>query len=551
MKTARQLPPVLTLVIWLSSAFSAAQNPSTYPGSKRAPTSAVRINSGKVRGLVVGDTKDVDAFKGIPYAAPPVGGLRWKPPQPVKPWEGVRDCFEFGPACPQVTPMILAAIPELAVGAPLGEDCLYLNVWTPAGHEGKTLPVLYWIHGGGFVVGAASQPLYDGEELSRLGCVVVSVNYRVGLFGFLAHPALSNESSNHISGNYGLLDQIEGLRWVHRNIGAFGGDPDRVTIFGESAGGISVLAMMVAPQARGLFHGAIAQSATAMDFAPLRGEAPQGRLTAEESGRRFISSCGLGDSPDVAQMRKLDAKRLLSVAPSEAAGGPGAALHFKPLLLPIGPAIDGHVLLEEPRQAFAAGHQNPVPLIIGNTQNEMSLFMLTTRMPADEASYLNILKQDFGDFAEPIAKAYPGHDPVEIRASAIQLATDLSFVSTTRFFARAAARQKTFRYQFSRGTKKGFLQLLGAHHGVEVAFVFQRPFGTDQEEKSISHAMGRYWLNFAASGDPNGTDLPTWPSYRTGEEAAVDFAHGISVLKDLRIQQLDLIEKVLQSRDKD
>ena len=212
----------------------------------------------------------MEVYKGIPYAAPPIGERRWKAPGPLEAWRGTRDCFEFGAACPQITLALFASLPELALRAPLSEDCLYLNVWTPARRKTEKLPVLYWIHGGGYIMGASSQSLYDGEELARLGCVVVSINYRVGLFGFLAHPSLSNESPDHVSGNYGLLDQVEGLRWVKRNIAAFGGDPDRVTIFGESAGGVSVLCLLVSPLSKGLFHGAIAQSIAGMDLARLR-----------------------------------------------------------------------------------------------------------------------------------------------------------------------------------------------------------------------------------------------------------------------------------------
>ena len=525
------------------------QDTASRPAAAGVRSPAIQIDSGGLRGLQVGGNNDVIAYKGIPYAAPPLGELRWKPPQPVEPWRGVRDCFEFGPAAPQVTPMLLASLPEMAVGAPLSEDCLYLNVWTPAHHIGNKLPVLYWIHGGGFVLGAASQPLYDGEPLARLGCVVVSVNYRLGLLGFLAHPALSEESPDHVSGNYGLLDQIEGLRWVHRNIAAFGGDPDRVAIFGESAGGISVLALMAAPGARGLFHAAIAQSATAMDFAPLRGAAPPGRETAEQFGRRFIAGCGLGETPDVSQMRRLDYRQLLKAAPSEVGAGPGAPLHLKPLALIIGPTVDGHVIPDAPERIFAAGREHPVPLMIGSTRDEMALFLLAARFPADEASYRQMLRNDFGDFAGQFFEAWPGRDPVQIRASAVQLATELSFASTARAFARAhaAAGQNTYRYQFSRSTRKGFLRLLGAHHGAEVAFVFQRPYGSDGQEKSISLCVGRYWVNFATTGDPNGDHLPNWPACHAQEDAMLEFADDIHVLKTYRNAQLDLLGQFLDS----
>ena len=534
---------VFGIVISLGQQPSAPNKPAA-----RTPTPDLRIDAGAIRGLVVGDKKDVHVYKGIPYAAPPVGERRWKAPEPVGAWQGVRDCFEFGAACPQKVAAIFSSIPDLAIRAPFSEDCLFLNVWTPAERKSEKLPVLYWIHGGGFVMGAASQPLYDGEELARLGCVVVSINYRLGLFGFLAHPALSQESTEKASGNYGLLDQIEGLRWVKRNISAFGGDPDHVAIFGESAGGMSVLCLMVAPQAKGLFHAAIAQSAAGMNLARLR-EAHSGQDTAESAGQRFIAACGVGASADAAPLRKIDAKSLVQSGPSEAP--PGGPLRLKPLSLMLGPIVDGHVIPDGPDALFGAGRQHGVPMIIGNTKHEMSLFLLGARMPADEAAYLKKLKEDFGDFAEPIAKAYPAADAKQFRSTIIQLTSDLSFVSETRRIARAhaAVGQKSFRYQFSRGTKRGFLQSLGAHHSSELSFLFQRPAGRDDEsEMRISRDMGHYWINFAATGDPNGKGVPAWPAYRTDTEETLDFGDEIKVLKDDRTNQLDVIEKVLQAK---
>jgi para-nitrobenzyl esterase len=536
----------VALAVGQAGSPASGERPAVASAAARTPTPELRIDSGALRGLVVGDKKDVHVYKGIPYAAPPVGERRWKPPQPVAAWPGVRDCFEFGAACPQTMPALLAAIPEMAINAPLSEDCLYLNVWTPADHKSEKLPVLYWIHGGGCVMGAASQPLYDGERLARLGCVVVSVNYRLGLLGFLAHPALSQESADKASGNYGLLDQIEGLRWVRRNIAAFGGDPERVTILGESAGGISVLCLLVAPQARGLFHGAVAQSATAMDLPRLR-EARPGQETAEQAGQRFIAACGLGASADARHLRQLGAATLVRSAPHEP--GLGGSVRLKPLSLPVGPVVDGHVIPDKPNLLFAAGRQHAVPLIVGNTRDEMSLFLLGARMPADEAAYRKQLEDDFGDLAGPVARAYPARDAGQIRAAVIRLTSDLSFASEARHIARthAAAGQKTFRYQFSRGSKWGFLQSLGAHHGAEVAFLFQRTMGHDDDDLRLSRTLGRYWIHFAATGNPNGPGLPAWPAYRAGAEEMVDFAEGVNVLKGDRNEQLDVIENVLRA----
>jgi para-nitrobenzyl esterase len=524
-----------------------AEGPSAREVAGRTPTPEVRIDSGALRGLVVGAGKDVHAYKGIPYAAPPVGENRWKPPQPVRSWSGVRDCIMFGAACPQKMPALLAAIPELAIHAPYSEDCLYLNVWTPARRSSAKLPVLYWIHGGGFVMGAASEPLYDGEGLARLGCVVVSINYRLGLFGFLAHPALSREADTKVSGNYGLLDQIEGLRWVQRNIAAFGGDPEHVTIFGESAGGISVLCLMVAPQARGLLHGAVAQSATAMDL-PLLREVRPGEEPAEQAGQRMIAACGLDPSADARQLRQLSADALVRAAPTE--DTPGAPLRLKPLSLRLGPIVDGQVIPDKPNHLFAAGREHAVPMIVGNTRDEMALLLLGTKMPADVAAYHKQLKDEFGDLAEAIAQAYPARNAGEVRPAVIQLTSDLSFVRETRIIARthAAAGNKTFRYQFSRGIKRGFLQGLGAHHGAELPFLFQRSTGqADASDVDMARTLGRYWIHFAAAGDPNDAGLPPWPAYRAGTEEMVKFGAGVHVLSGYRNEQLDLIERALQT----
>jgi para-nitrobenzyl esterase len=531
------------VVLLTAQAEGSKQDSATKPAAARTPTAELHIDSGVLRGLVGGEKKDIYVYKGIPYAAPPVGERRWKPPQPVSGWQGVRDCFDYGAACPQKTSALLGMVPELAIRAPSSEDCLFLNVWTPAERQPQKLPVLYWIHGGGFVMGAASQPLYDGEELARLGCVVVSINYRLGLFGFLAHPALSQEANDKVSGNYGLLDQIEGLRWVQRNIAAFGGDPEHVTIFGESAGGMSVLCLMAAAQAKGLFQGAIAQSAV-MKPARLHAASP-GQETAEDAGRQFMAACGLDAAANARQMRQLDVEALVRAGPAEAR--PGEPVKFRPMPLLVGPIVDGQVIPDDPNILFAAGRQHAVPMIVGNTKDEMSVLLLGRKMPADEHAYVKQLHDEFGNGAEPIAKAYPAPDAKQIRPVVIQLTSDLSFVSMSRSMARthSATGQKTYRYQFSRGTKGGFLQSLGAHHGAELAFLFQRPSGRGESEMRTSRTLGRYWINFAATGDPNGPGLPPWPAYRTDLEETIDIAEDVKVLKGPRNDQLDILEKAL------
>ncbi|MBX9655372.1 carboxylesterase family protein [bacterium] len=515
---------------------------------EKTPTGEVTIDSGKVRGLLIGDKKDIEAFKGIPYAAPPIGELRWKAPQPPAKWEGVRDAFAFSAACPQRTPAMMKAIPQMAINAPYSEDCLYLNVWTPKDRGDKKLPVLYWIHGGGYTMGAASQPLYDGEHLSRLGCVVVSINYRLGPFGFLAHPALSKESTENVSGNYGLLDQIEGLRWVKRNIASFGGDPEHVLIFGESAGGGSVLALMCSPLAKELFQSAAAQSAPEMDLGMLRKER-QGRPSAEAEGASLIEKCGLTSSATPAEMRKLDADLLVKTFPALEVDR-NFDLNLKGMPLPIGPIVDGYVIPGEPNLIFAAGKENPVPMIIGNTKDEMVMFLMGTKTPTEPAHYMKELKEDYADLAEALAKAYPATNGKEIRAAITELLGDAMFVSQSRYGARlhAANGNKSYRYEFARGSKQGILRGMGAHHGAELAFLFQIPAQADETDKEIARVMGQYWINLAATGNPNGEGLPNWPSYTVDTDEVIRFNDKVETLKQHRKEKLDTIDQHLRSK---
>jgi para-nitrobenzyl esterase len=530
-----------------------AQQAPSAPQEKPAKvmTDAVTIESGQVRGEVLGSAQDVHAFKGIPFAAPPIGELRWKAPQPVGKWEGVRDCVAFGNACPQRTPALMKAIPQMAINAPLSEDCMYLNVWMPKVASKKPLPVLYWIHGGGYSMGAASQPVYDGEELSRLGCVVVSVNYRLGPFGFMAHPALSKENKQNISGNYGILDQIFGLEWVKRNIASFGGDPKRVTIFGESAGGGSVLSLLVSPQAAGLFSGAISQSAPEMSLARLR-EEHRGRDSAEIQGRKLIAQCGLTESADASQMRNLPVDVLVKIFPTLEVDRANE-LTFASIPLPMAPIVDGVVITNDPNIVLASSKQNKVPLIVGNTKDEMTGFLMQTRTPPNVESYAKELADDFGHLAQAIQESYPGKDAKEIRAAVTVLLGDMTFVSQARFTARAQSDAKlpTYRYEFARGSKQGILKAMGAHHGAELAYIFQRPAEPDESDTKISKTIGQYWVNFASTGDPNGDGLPTWPKYTRDREELAQFGQEISIISKHRNNQLDVLDKHLRAKPAD
>lgn len=512
---------------------------------KPVPTAPIAIDAGQVRGIVVGKENDVHAFKGIPFAAPPVGELRWKAPQPAASWDGVRDCFAFGSACPQRIPAAMRAIPQMAINAPYDEDCLYLNVWRPADAEGKKLPVLFWIHGGGYTMGAASQPLYDGESLARRGTVVVSINYRLGPLGFLAHPALSAESPTKTSGNYGLMDQIEALRWVKRNIAAFGGDPDRVTILGESAGGGSVLCLLVSPEAKGLFHRAVAQSAPDMTLAFLR-ESSDLLPAAETFGEETIAKCGV-TSGKLADMRAIDAEQLVKNSPAlEVDQNIELTLRGKPL--PVAPIVDGLIIPTQPNEILAAGKEHSVPLIVGNNRDEMTMFFMRIQTPREVSAYTDQIEKDFGPLAAVISAAYPAKDAKSVRDAIIHMVSDVVFGAQARFTARVHSRHgnPTYRYIFSLGSNEFPMSAMGAHHGCELAYLFGRLNRANDVEKRIVDVFQGYFVNFAATGNPNGEGLPEWPAFSTENDALIEIERDVAVREHHRKDQLDAIDQFLR-----
>jgi para-nitrobenzyl esterase len=507
------------------------------------PAPPIAIDAGKIRGLVVGADKDVQAYKGIPYAKPPVGDLRWREPQAPEKWQGVRDCFQFGNVCLQKSDPLINAIPQLKLSAPMNEDCLYLNVWRPAKAETTKLPVLVWIHGGGYTTGAASQPLYDGDALARRGVVLVTINYRLGPLGFLAHPALTKESEHHASGNYGLLDQIEALRWVKRNIAAFGGDPERVTIFGESAGGGSVICLMSSPLARGLFHTAIAESPGGLDLPWLQKVTSQ-RSSGERLGTGVIGKCGLSDDADTTAMRKLDANLLIKNATGYApANGPtdrlGATVAY------LGPVVDGYAIVDTPEATFTAGKESPVPLIIGHTRDEETLFLSAAALPKTVADYQRKIDDTFGAQGATVAADYPVKDAKEIKDATVRLLTDMKWAAPVRHAAQlhSSKGNPTYRYVFSRGSKQAFLAPLGAHHGCELAYVFGVQAPDDPDAKKVIDLVQGYWVNFAAKGDPNGNGLVKWPKFSANGDPLLEFEDGATVREHYRQKYLDAMDK--------
>lgn len=457
-----------------------------------------RTANGVVEGVVSADGK-VRTFKGIPYAAPPVGPLRWKAPQPVTPWKGVRKAVDYGARCMQTD---VFSDMQFHDDGP-SEDCLYLNLWMPDVHSKARLPVMVWIYGGGFRAGTTSEPRQDGGNLSKKGVLVVSMNYRLGIFGFFSLPELAKESGHDSSGNYGLMDQVAALKWVKENIASFGGDPDNVTIFGESAGSSSVSALMASPLAKGLFNHAIGESGAAFSH-DVKTHSETERVDADFA--KFVFGT---DS--------LEALRAKSTATIEEAGSREAAPKFSI-------NIDGYFLPESARDIFAAGKQSHVPLIAG--------------WNLDEGDYDSILKDDaptranlearvrtlYGDNADALLQLYPGTTEAEVKRAAQDLAGDRFTALHTWEWLEVQVKTgqaPVYRYRFEQTLPLPAGSAPNAEpqapHSGEIEYVFEVLPSKDlpwrPEDEKVSDLMSTYWTNFAKTGDPNGEGLPHWPTY--------------------------------------
>jgi para-nitrobenzyl esterase len=467
------------------------------------------VTGGKVTGVV---SDGVASFKGIPFAAPPVGDLRWKAPQPVTAWSGTRKADTYGASCMQD-----ANFAKL-FGAPpaISEDCLDLNVWTPAKTSDDKLPVMVWIYGGGFVGGMTSIPSYDGTRLAQKGVVLVSVSYRLGVFGFLAHPDLTRESGKG-SGNYGLLDMIAGLKWVKANIAAFGGDPSRVTVFGESAGGFAVNMLAASPRAKGLFHGVISESGGS--FGPPRLSNEGGAMVppmklAEVSGKAFLDKLG---ASDVKAARALDATVI------QKALGPGLQGGFFPV-------FDGDVLPGDLYVRYSKGQFNDTNVLIGTNSDEGGMFGPPGGVTP--TAFEQQVRQGYGALADSILAAYPHATPAEATRASANLFRDSTFAWSTWTWARL---------QSEKGKGKAYLYYLdhrtarapnGSSHGSEIGYVFRNlggpgagPAGLQgpptAQDAQLSDLLSGYWVNFAKTGDPNGGGLPQWPAFSASAPQAL------------------------------
>ena len=490
----------------------------------------VRVENGLLTGIAT-DTPGVRAFKGVPFGAPPVGEFRWKPPQPVKNWQGTRAADKFGPRCMQRN--VFGDMNFRANG--MGEDCLYLNVWTPAKTGKEKLPVLVYFYGGGFIAGDGSEPRYDGESMAGKGIVAVTVNYRLGVFGFMAHPELTKESPNKASGNYGLLDQAAALKWVQQNIAAFGGDPKRVTIAGESAGSISVSAQMASPLSKHLIAGAIGESGSvlgALSAVPL--------ADGEQAGVKFGAAIG---KETLAALRAMPAEQLL-----EATAKPG--------LPRFSPTVDGWFFPKDPFAIFASGEQAHVPLLAGSNSEESGSGGVLGREKPTVENYRKALERLYQDKAEQVFKLYPATNENEVMDAARDLAGDRFISYSTWKWVELATKtggKPTYYYRYDRprpvmrpemgdaqpGLAGGVIRnpqpgntpprppARGAVHSAEIEYAMgnlasNKVYAWTPDDYKVSKVMQEYFANFIKTGNPNGKGLPKWPTFAANQRLIID-----------------------------
>jgi para-nitrobenzyl esterase len=465
-----------------------------------ARASTVHVEGGEVVGITSPDGA-VARYLGVPYAAAPVAGLRWRPPQPVVPWQGALEVTHFAPACPQPLPLPASFYQTefFLTSERQSEDCLYLNVYAPARPNTDRLPVMVWFHGGGFTQGSGSLPSFDGDALARKGVVLVTINYRLGPLGFMSHPELDAESPDHVSGNYGLLDMVAALRWVQANIGGFGGDAQKVTIFGQSAGALGVGAMMASPLAHGLFRQAIVESD------PMFGmnDPTQTLAQSEQGGAKFADAL---KAHAIADLRMLSSTELLR---GMGTNGIGFGLR---------PNIDGHVLPHDLPEIIAKGQGNGEALLIGTNFDEGTELL----PPTTPEGLAALARRRFGAQGDAIADIYRGTDAPSATSAQDRMQSDYLMAASAREALVLAKQGKpAYAYRFTRLAPGSDPIKVGAFHSAELAYVFgtqasiNRPW--EPRDRELAQQMQQFWTNFAKTGDPNGEGLPTWPRFDASE----------------------------------
>lgn len=493
--------------------FLAFLGPGCSAAQQGASPPTVRLPLGALEGTQFNSPQG-GAFLGVPYASPPVGELRWKPPRPAISWASTRKATEFGAVCPQLPAKWLPYIAGK-------EDCLYLNIWTPQLADQAKLPVIVFFHGGSNTAGY-SQLTPLGAALAPLGVVVVTANYRLGPLGFFAHPALTRESEHHSSGNYGLLDQLQALRWVRENIEHFGGDPGRITVMGQSSGAVDICLLMASPLATGLLQGAILESGDCQGTfnkdirTPIRYNLISG--TAEAAGGRLATDLGIKDSPDaLPKLRSLSADEILK------AWSRDRQVEFDAI-------VDGWVIPEQPARIFSQGKQMPVPVLVGSNADEATVFG-----HADEktvAQYKEYLAADSGKYAEQEFQIYPAASDAEVPARRLQLEND-TFAYGAYSMAQAMTHtgQKAYLYYFTHA-ETGKREALGAYHGEELNFLsasFPSDWQHDPGDEKLGSAMRTYWTQFARTGNPNAPGLPPWPDFDVHAKRCFELGRNIRV----------------------
>ena len=516
----------------------------------------VTTSHGPLQGTQSDVSPGVSVFRGVPFAAPPIGDLRWQQPQPLQAWDEPRDAVEFGPRCvqPEVEQGFYAMEPQ-----PTAEDCLYLNVWTTSLAEDAKLPVMVWIHGGAFLMGSGSETIYHGDRLAQDEVVVVTVNYRLGLLGFFAHPALSAEAANGVSGNQALYDQIAALQWVQDNIAAFGGDPENVTIFGESAGSMSVCYLVATPLAEGLFQKAIGQSGGCFAKHPTFTESsPEFQLiptppVGDNSGYGvssvIVKALGIesNDASAIEQMRAMSTDTIFEKLAENGFVAPWRAIY-----------VDGQMFPTQMRTLMSDGRANQVHTLVGSTRDEG--VMLWPQVPEDSVEdWKANLNANSPAFGSQLIDVYASDAEQSTKTATQEIMSDLFFGGEMRKWAELVTGQdrNAFVYVFNHAPPiENFGRTLGAFHGGEIQYVFQShdgenaedglPLLWDASDRSVANTMRAYWVNFAKSGDPNGEGLPTWPKYDPASRNTLAIEEETHVVADFRKAKFDVIEQIMR-----